>query len=277
MENRNPTSWVNGVPADLVPISDRGLAYGDGLFETIRVQAGAPTLFDFHCERLKTGAELLGIPLDLMAFKKEIYSFLYKQGVRDGVLKAVLTRGSGGRGYNPLGCMSPSRILTLHPLPAYPDNPGATGVTLHECTIRLGDSSLAGLKHLNRLENVMARAEWQESKCHEGLLRGMDGRLVEGTMSNLFLVSGDKLHTPCLQKAGVKGVCREWILERANGWGLQVEVGKYDLNDLAAADEVFVCNSVNGVWPVIACGSLDWSVGSVTCTVRDRVQEVFNA
>ncbi|MGI9280941.1 MAG: aminodeoxychorismate lyase [Endozoicomonas sp.] len=277
MDNCNSVSWVNGAPTSEVSISDRGLAYGDGLFETIRVQAGTPTLFDLHCKRLCTGATALNIAFDLEGFRQEVCDFLQGQTRQEGVLKAILTRGSGGRGYNPAGCDNPSRVLSFHPLPVYQNAPDINGVRLHECKIRIGDNAFAGLKHLNRLENVMARSEWQGTTCLEGLLLGMDDRLVEGTMSNLFLVSGKTLFTPCLRRAGVKGVCRELILEQARNWGFQVETGDYYLEGLAGADEVFVCNSVNGVWPVIACGSLDWSVGNVTCTVRDRVQEVLNA
>lgn len=277
MDNRHPVSWVNGEPASAVSISDRGLAYGDGVFETIRIQAGVPTLFDLHCKRLCSGTSILGIPFDLETFKNEVSDFLQKQDLRKGVLKAMVTRGSGGRGYNPQGCDSPSRILSFHALPVYPGEPAIRGIRLHECKIRLGDNAFAGLKHLNRLENVMARSEWQGSDCKEGLLLGMDDRVVEGTMSNLFLVSGNTLRTPCLRRSGVKGVCRDFILEQARQWGFQVETGDYDLKDLARADEVFVCNSVNGVWPVVACGRSHWSVGSVTRPVRDRVQEVLNA
>ncbi|WOG25761.1 aminodeoxychorismate lyase [Endozoicomonas sp. 8E] len=277
MDNHHPVSWVNGEPASEVLVSDRGLAYGDGLFETIRVRAGVPTLFDLHCKRLCSGVVVLGIPFDLEAFKNEVRDFLQKRNLKEGVLKAIVTRGSGGRGYNPEGCDRPSRILSFHPLPAYPDDPAIKGVRLHRCKIRLGDNVFAGIKHLNRLENVMARSEWQGTECLEGLLLGMDDRLIEGTMSNLFLISGKTLRTPGLGKSGVKGVCRDLILEQACQWGFQAEVGDYHLQDLAKADEVFVCNSVNGVWPVIACGHLHWSVGSVTRTVRDKVQEVLNA
>ncbi|KEQ13181.1 aminodeoxychorismate lyase [Endozoicomonas numazuensis] len=277
LDNCNPVSWVNGEPASLVSINDRGLAYGDGLFETIRVQAGMPTLFDLHCKRLCSGAAVLRIPFDLEGFKREVGEFLQAQKLPEGVLKAIVTRGSGGRGYNPVGCENPRRILSFHPLPAYKGSPGLSGIRLHECKTRMGDHAFAGLKHLNRLENVMARSEWQGSDCLEGLLLGLDDRLVEGTMSNLFMVSGSTLLTPDLGRAGVNGVCREFIQEHAQGWGLKVETGDYSLEDLAGAEEVFVCNSVNGIWPVIACGDLNWSVGSVTCTVRDRVQEVLNA
>ncbi|WP_257281431.1 aminodeoxychorismate lyase [Endozoicomonas sp. ISHI1] len=277
MDNRHPASWVNGEPASEVLISDRGLAYGDGVFETIRVQAGAPTLFDLHCKRLCSGMAVLGIPFDLEAFKNEVSDFLQTQNLKEGVLKAIVTRGTGGRGYNPQGCDRPCRILSFHSLPVYPGDPAIRGVRLHQCNTRLGDNAFAGLKHLNRLENVMARSEWQGTDCLEGLLLGMDDRLVEGTMSNLFLVSGKTLRTPCLRKSGVKGVCRDLIMGQARQWGFDVETGDYHLKDLAGADEVFVCNSVNGVWPVIACGCLHWSVGSVTRTVRGRVQEVLNA
>lgn len=276
MKTETPTIWVNGVAADSLPVTDRGLSYGDGLFETIRITSGKATLIELHLRRLSESAAQLGIFLDLPLLEAEMSAFLSCFTSRDGILKVILTRGSGGRGYNPDGCRASSRVLSFHPLPVYPSNPAANGICLYPCKTRLGQSVLAGIKHLNRLENVLARGEWQGSDCLEGLLMNFDGSLVEGTMSNLFLVRQGILETPDLSRSGVKGVCREYILQQAEEWQLPVRESALTLSDLEQAEEVFVCNSVNGVWPVVSYENLSWTIGSVTRQVQDRVQGVLN-
>ncbi len=268
---------VNGETSSSISVTDRGLAYGDGLFETVRVVSGQPTLFDLHMDRLSACACFMGIELSVPQLKAEIADFLVAVNQERGILKVILTRGSGGRGYNPAGCSDSSRILSFHDLPAYKGTPEESGIHLFSCETQLGQSVLAGMKHLNRLENVMARREWGvDSNCLEGLLLDFDGRVIEGTMSNLFFVRDGILKTPNLSRCGVKGVCREYILHSANSWGLKTEVFDYAFSELVGADEVFVCNSVNGVWPVIACGDERWPVGAVTCTVRDKLMEVID-
>ena len=269
--------WVNGEVAASVAVTDRGLSYGDGLFETIKVVNGRPTLFDLHLNRLRESAAFLGIQFSIEQLKVEVAAFLPSICQADGILKIILTRGSGGRGYNPAGCEHTSRILSFHDLPAYGLAPSEQGIRLFHCRTRLGQSVLAGMKHLNRLENVLARSEWEVgSGCLEGLVQDFEGQIIEGTMSNLFFVQDGILKTPDLSRCGVKGVCRQYILGSARFWGLEVEESDYDLAVLEQADEVFVCNSVNGVWPVVACGERSWPVGEVTLAVRDKLMEVMN-
>ena len=268
--------WINGKPGSSIPVNDRGLAYGDGIFETVRVASGQPVMAALHWRRLSESARHLGIEISVEQVVQEVALFLSEQEVSDGVLKLIVTRGSGGRGYNPSGCGQARRILSFHPLPEYSSSPACTGVRLYPCKTRLGFSSLAGLKHLNRLENVMARSEWQGSECLEGLVLDWDGRPVEGTMSNLFLVRDGCLVTPLLENCGVKGVCREYILSQSPGWGLAVIEKAIHLSDLEQASEVFICNSVNGVWPVVAFRDLSWPAGPVTCDIRDRILDEMN-
>ncbi|MGI9277156.1 MAG: aminodeoxychorismate lyase [Endozoicomonas sp.] len=269
--------WINGRPGSSIPVNDRGLAYGDGVFETVRVASGRPVMAELHWRRLSDSARRLGIELCVEQVENEVGLFLTELPDSEGVLKLIVTRGSGGRGYNPSGSGPARRILSFHPLPEYPSNPAFEGIRLYPCKTRLGNSSLAGLKHLNRLENVMARSEWQGGECLEGLVLDWEGRPVEGTMSNLFLVKKDGLLvTPLLDHCGVKGVCREYILEQASGWGLKVFEQAVQLSDLERASEVFTCNSVNGVWPVVAFRDIDWPVGPVTCDVRDRILDELN-
>lgn len=268
--------WVNGEPEGFLPVSDRGLAYGDGLFETVRVSVGKPTLADYHWRRLQRSCEQLGIALDIEHLLEEVDAFLLDNQAGDAVLKVMITRGSGGRGYNPEGCLSPCRIFSLHPLPSRSRDPGLHGARVKRCQLRLGRSALAGLKHLNRLEQVLARREWQGDAYDEGLLCDFDDNLIEGTMSNLFVVTHEgSLVTPDLSFNGVSGVCRDFIIEFARHRGISVQEQSVS-PDLDVA-EIFLCNSVNGVWPVIEYEGREWGIGSLTAQIRDCVLEELNA
>ena len=275
--------WINGVPEASVPVSDRGLAYGDGVFETIRISAGQPTLAALHWSRLQCSCERLNIPLDLDLLKGEIGRFLWEQSTTTAILKIIITRGSGGRGYNPEGCSRPTRCLSLHPLPVRTPDPAFSGARVMRCETRLGRSVLAGMKHLNRLEQVLARAEWQGDDWDEGVVCDFDGYLIEGTMSNLFVVTTSGcLLTPDLSGCGVAGVCRQFIQRQSAKWGLTVNIGLIsaaldDLNDLNNVAEVFLCNSVNGVWPVVQLGEQLWDIGDTTLKIRDCLLEELNA
>jgi 4-amino-4-deoxychorismate lyase len=255
--------WVDGRPAQQLGVKDRGLAYGDGLFETIAVRAGRPTLFDAHLQRLRIGCERLAIKVDQALLKAEMQAFAAELG--EGVMKLIVTRGDSQRGYAADPQASSRRILQGGPAPAYPPAHAEQGVALFSCATRLGEQPLlAGLKHLNRLEQVLARAEWQSSEFAEGLMRDTSGRLIEGVYSNLFLLRDEVLLTPDLSRCGVAGVMRGQLIEGAAGLGLAVVQRDIEFRELAHADEVFVCNSVYGVWPVIACEQLRWPVGPVT-------------
>ena len=182
-----PPCWIDGVPAEALPATDRGLQYGDGLFETLALRAGRIVLLKQHLDRLQEGCERLGMAMpDRELLRRELSAAASDQS--DAVLKLMLTRGSGGRGYRPPSEAKPRRILFLHPWPSYPAAWGEQGIRLHLCRTRLAHQpQLAGIKHLNRLEQVLARAEWDEADgFQEGLMLDLDGAVVEGTMSNVF-------------------------------------------------------------------------------------------
>jgi 4-amino-4-deoxychorismate lyase len=257
------SSWVDGCPADTLPLKDRGLAYGDGVFETIAVKAGVPVLFDRHLQRLEGSCQRLAIPLDAALVRMEMADFARQLG--DGVMKLLVTRGDSQRGYGPAPDTRSRRILQGGPLPSYPVSHAEQGVRLFPCRTRLAEQPLlAGLKHLNRLEQVLARAEWQDSEHAEGLMRDVSGRIVEGVFSNLFMVNGERLLTADLSRCGVAGVMRAELLDQAATLGIAVEVRDLHLSDLEQADEVFLCNSVYGIWPVRGFERLNWPVGPLT-------------
>jgi 4-amino-4-deoxychorismate lyase len=239
-------SWVNGRKSGRIDARDRGLQYGDGVFETMRVRRGRVRLLEYHLERLILGCRRLKIagPPN-RALRAEIESAAAQR--RDSVLKLIVTRGLSRRGYGPTGREHCTRILALHPLP-HGVLGGATPVRVRLCATRVGlNPQLAGLKTLNRLESVMARSEWSNARIWEGLMRDMDENVVCGTMSNLFLRSGSSLMTPVLDRCGVAGVMRRWIMETAAGLNLRVTERRIRWQDLSSAEEVFMTNAVVGL------------------------------
>jgi 4-amino-4-deoxychorismate lyase len=238
---------LNGQPATDISLQDRGLAYGDGLFETILICAGRPLLFDEHLARLQRGCAVLGLDPDLAALQSELASVLSQTAARDVVLKISLTREASGRGYRPLTTAC-NRILTLHPRPDYRTRAPDQGIAMFVCRQRLARQPvLAGLKHLNRLEQVLASREWPDDSFLEGLMLDTEGLVIEGTRSNLFAVIGGQLLTPTLDNCGVNGVMRTWLLQ---SFGKVACERMFTLGQLRDASEIFICSSVIGVWPV---------------------------
>ena len=264
--------WINGQPATGLPVSDRGLAYGDGLFETIRITAAGPVLLDYHLDRLQLGLQRLAIPLSQDTVRRELLSF---PGIRHtGVVKLIVTRGSGGRGYAPAGATEPRRILQHFPLPDYPDAWFDQGIRVFPCQTRLGcNPALAGIKHLNRLEQVLARAEWEGSaQFQEGLLCDVHGNLVEGVMSNVFMVEQGRVLTPQLDQCGVAGTLRRWLMEQLRGQGLDVIETRITVDAFRVAAERFFCNSVFGVWPVAHFEDQHWTPGPVSRLAQQLIR-----
>lgn len=242
---------VNGVICDQLALSDRAIHYGDGLFETIAIRNGRLEFWQRHMARLASGCQRLGIAMpDDALLLTEARRLIDRD---EGVLKIIITRGEGGRGYRPpdIDSSRPSRILGLYPLPDYPVLNVSQGVELRYCSTPVSTNpALAGMKHLNRLEQVLARSEWSDPAITEGLMCDINGYVIEGTMSNLLFVRDGVLNTPDLSKSGVAGIIREVILEQAESLNIPVHCQHYLRRDLESADEIFVCNSVIGLWPV---------------------------
>ncbi len=221
---------------------DRGLQYGDGVFETMRVRRQRVRLLDFHLDRLSEGCRRLKIePPSAVRLRRELES---RAALRaEAVLKLIVTRGAGSRGYRPSGEERCTRVMSLHPAP-----PPSPAVRVRMCATRLGSNPmLAGIKTLNRLESVMARSEWRDPRIWEGLLRDADGNIVSGTMSNLFIRSGSYLMTPILDRCGIAGVMRRWVLEQAKHVGLRPLEGRLHWDEIRQAEEAFMTNAVAGV------------------------------
>jgi 4-amino-4-deoxychorismate lyase len=260
---------INGRMTDCVASTDRGLLYGDGLFETIAVVEGEPGHWQQHLQRLRAGCARLGIePVDELLLAEECRQLV--DGVGKAVVKIIVTRGSGGRGYRVPARPAPMRILQLHDWPDFPVACMRQGVAVRMCDMRLGHNPrLAGIKHLNRLEQVLARQEWDDIGIMEGLLLDSESNLVEGTMSNLFLVRDGVLLTPDLQRCGVAGIMRSQLLERAGQISINAESCQLGMVDLHEAEEVFICNSLIGIWPVISVDDRKYTRGIITSRLQD--------
>jgi 4-amino-4-deoxychorismate lyase len=243
------SAWVNGRRRSTLDHRDRGLQYGDGLFETMRVRQRRIRLLDYHLERLSEGCRRLAIAApDGADLRRELERMA--SGRKDGILKLILTRGSGPRGYRVSGREHATRIATLHALAA---GSPAAAVRVRLCRTPVSvNAHLAGLKTLNRLDSVLARAEWRNARVWEGLMSDPDGNWVCGTMSNLFVRHGALLATSLLDRCGVAGVMRRWVLENAAAVGLRVEQRRIRSEDLMSAEEIFMSNAVVGIRSVSA-------------------------
>lgn len=262
---------VNGIAADGIAANDRGLHYGDGVFRTMTMRAGRLLHWPLHFEKLQADCHALGMECPGQAeFAPDIAAIA--QAAPDGAVKTIVTRGPGLRGYAPPLQSSPTRIVVSTPLPATPYP--SSGILMHLCALRLGHQpALAGIKHLNRLENVLARAEWNDSSIAEGLLRDIDGNAISGTMSNLFIVEHGSLVTADLARCGVAGVTRKRVLQMARREGLTCKVEPIALARVYDAEEVFLLNSVIGLWPVAQLGKKTWTPGVVTARIKSWLDQ----
>jgi 4-amino-4-deoxychorismate lyase len=237
--------WINGAAGRHIDYRDRGLQYGDGLFETMRVRHGRIRLLDYHLARLFDGCRRMSIePPAAPALRRELARRARPRA--DAVLKLIVTRGPGARGYRPSGRERCTRILSLSALPRLAGTESSQRVRI--CATPVGSNpALAGLKTLNRLESVLARSEWSDARIWEGLMRDIDGNLVCGTMSNLFVRHGSTLLTPPVDRCGIAGVMRRWVLEQAAELNLHPRQRRVKLEELDDAAEVFMTNAVAGV------------------------------
>lgn len=270
---------INGVSAEYISLMDRGFQYGDGLFETIACRNGRLEFLKAHFERMQQGAERLNIPCpDLSLWLDDISEIIrpLQNSSVDCVVKLILTRGYGERGYYYKGNGSVNRIVQLTeglPLRYYSDDGEVNTEPARVCICRHPVSTnpvLAGLKHLNRLDNVMARNEW-EHQYTEGLMRDAGGHVIEGTMSNVFGVKDGKLFTPLLNGSGVSGIIRSVLLRLAETMSIPFSVKNLTLDNIQNMDEIFICNSLIGILPVTSINSEKSVWQATSCTLTEKL------
>ncbi len=262
------TYLINGDFNQTISPLDRGFAYGDGIFRTMVIRNGVPASWPLHYQKLVADCAVIGIVCPsaelLMSDLQQLFS-----PEEIAVAKIMITRGEGERGYAPPAVTMPLRVIIKSALPQYAEANYMAGVYLHVCETRLAhQTKLAGVKHLNRLENVMARMEWQDDTLFDGLLLDQQGNVIECTMSNIFARLGDKLITPDLSQCGVAGITRQRIIGLAATLDLSIEVTQLPLTRLLQADEVIICNSLYGAFQVNKVSDQTWSQQTLAATIR---------
>jgi 4-amino-4-deoxychorismate lyase len=252
---------------------ERACQYGDGLFETIAVRGGRLRLWDYHADRLERGAARLGYRVPLRASLKALLEAAIARSGEDPmrcIAKLVLAAVGGERGYRrtlPAACDVYIGVFASTPVS---DEAYEQGIDIGVCETRLATgSAFAGLKTLNRLEQVMGSSEAGLEGLFEGLMLDADERLICGTMSNVFIVRDDEIETPVLRRCGVAGVMRRVVLEQLEAIGRPARECDLDIGVLDGSDEVFITNSQFGVLPVRRCAGRRWPIGSVTSALLE--------
>ncbi|BBQ84359.1 MULTISPECIES: aminodeoxychorismate lyase [Enterobacteriaceae] len=249
---------INGIEQNALAAGDRATQFGDGCFTTARVIQGRVQMLAAHITRLQQACQRLAIPFtDWSTLSQEMTQLAQSQ--RDGVLKVILSRGAGGRGYSGSACLAPTRILSTSPVPAHYTRWKETGITLALSPVPLGRNPyLAGMKHLNRLEQVLIRSHLEQTDADEALVLDSDGWLTECCAANLFWRCGQNVYTPCLDQAGVNGIMRQFIIAQLALTAYRVVEVNAPLTALAQADEVLICNALMPVIPVQRYAEQQW-------------------
>jgi 4-amino-4-deoxychorismate lyase len=251
-------------PDGTVDMADRGLAYGDGLFETMAISHGQIRHYPLHRDRLVSGCSRLGLPIP-GAEELETAIRSTTAGIERGSLKLILTRGSGPRGYAPPQDPAPVLLLTAQ---ASTDRP-APHISVVRLRQQLAESeTLAGIKHLCRLEQVLGQQELGQRDADEGLMLSTRGNVVGGTSRNLFAVLNGKLVTPDLSRSGILGVMRRAVIARCAELGISCVERDILPDELAAADELFMTNALVGIQSVIALDAVTFAPGPLSARLR---------
>ncbi|HEY9175995.1 MAG TPA: aminotransferase class IV [Verrucomicrobiae bacterium] len=251
----------------MVSVLDRGFLYGDGLFETLLVRHGQPFRWLPHLERMRRGADFLGIRLPfspdaLLGFAREL---VRRNERRDGLLRVTLSRGVGARGYSPSGAEQPTLVMTLHPMPAW-DSPEPPQWKLATASLRLpAHELLVQFKTCNKLAQVLARAEAEARGADEALLLNTEENVVEAASGNLFWIEGDTVCTPPVGSGILPGVTRGLVLELCRALGVATREASPGPAELLRAASVFL--SLSG-WGLVAASELDGQVLAQSPLVR---------
>ncbi len=265
---------INGIPQETLPTSDRAIQFGDGCFTTARIAAGQVCLLDAHLQRLQMACEKLLIPFVAWAeLQHEMVELA--RGNERGVLKVIISRGSGGRGYSAANCLHPVRILSVSGYPAHYDGWRREGITLELSPVQLGrNPHLAGVKHLNRLEQVLIRTHLEQTDADEALVLDSEGFVTECCAANLFWRNGKDVFTPRLDQAGVNGLMRQFCLQQLAHSGYRVVEVHAREAVLAEADEMVVCNALMPVMPVRQYGSQRFSSRELYAFLAPQCEQI---
>jgi branched-chain amino acid aminotransferase len=238
----------------LIPTNDRGVLFGDGIFETIRAYKGKPFRIDRHLERLRAGCrelKIAGIPPDEEL--KRAISGLYRLNVvsGDAYVRITVTGGpfDGSRTLERSG--SPAVYIVVKPFEGYPQRYYERGMRVIISSIRTNESSpLSRLKSNNYMDNILAKQEAADRGADDALMLNSNGYLAEGTSSNLFMIRRGKAETPGIECGLLPGITREVVLEICEEYGVACETGLFEPSDLLEADEAFLTVSTGEIVPI---------------------------
>lgn len=263
--------WVNGVLQGSIDPSDRGLAYGDGLFATMRTSHDGILFFNTHQSRLTDGAARLG-------FEWRMGSALYQQ-LEDlarqyphHCIKLLVSRGVGGRGYTPPQAVNVTEVVSVHPIPSHYAHWQKNGINLKTSPVRLSiQPLLAGIKHLNRLEQVLIKAQLLPSNVDDWLVLDTEAKVIESSMANIFFIKDNEVITPSLAQCGVSGVMREQVINALLEQQSNIQCLPFGAERLGEFDSAFITNSVLGVVDVLAIDSLKFTRSPITANLRQTL------
>ncbi|MCH1931227.1 aminodeoxychorismate lyase [Shewanella sp. A25] len=263
--------WVNGTSQGCIDPFDRGLAYGDGLFATMRTGEAGILFFDCHQARLTAGAARLGFEWRLSHELKHQLNAIAEQYPHH-CIKLLLTRGVGGRGYVPPLEVKVSEVVSVHPIPSHYTDWQREGISLKTSSVRLGHQPLlAGIKHLNRLEQVLIKSQPLATGFEDWLVLDCHDKVIESSMANIFFVKGNQLSTPSLEYCGVAGVMREQVMQNLLENGMNIECLPIQSKQLADFDSVFITNSVLGVVDVKQIDTFSFTRSPITTLLREQL------
>ncbi|MGL4939592.1 aminodeoxychorismate lyase [Shewanella sp.] len=260
--------WVNGSVQATIAAADRGLAYGDGLFATMRTNADGILWFETHQARVNDGAARLGFDWQMGTALCQQLTDLAKQYPHH-CIKLLITRGVGGRGYAPPCHSTVTEVVSVHPIPAHYAQWQQRGVALQTSTVLLGHQPLlAGIKHLNRLEQVLIRSQPLAADVDDWLVLDCNGKVIESSMANLFFIKDRCVFTPSLAECGVSGVMREQVIRSLLEHDYSVDCVSFGAEALGDFDSAFMTNSLLGIVDVIAIDALKYTPSPITAHLR---------
>lgn len=252
---------------------DRAANYGDGVFSTLRLEQGRVALFERHCQRLLGDAGRIGLQVDEHILRKAILAAADQY--RDGVLKVLISAGTGGRGYARQQEPQVTVHISHHSWPEHYLTWQRQGVAVAVSEFQLGNQPLlAGIKHLNRLEQVLIkRAMATQPGIDDVIVCDGDNCVIEASAANVFWYQDGNWYTPSLEQAGVAGVMRQFILAWFEQNGTEVQSGRFHVSQLQHCEAMLLCNAL---MPVIPVKQLSLHEATVTLDVS-RVTDIFDA
>ena len=275
---------INGKFKDSISVLDRGLAYGDGFFETMQwlgknnESLQGVEFWNRHVKRIIKSAKILKIKIPnkniFAEYKNKILTAAQKKDIYEGILKIIITRGVGGRGYSYENNMKPTIIFIVFPN-ATPKQIESVNVKICKSTIS-DNVDISGLKHLNRLDSVQARSEWNNKNIFEGIFIDNNENILEGTMTNIFFVKNKSLVTPSIISSGINGIMREVVLVYGKKFFNEIIIREIRKHEIENFDEMFLTNSIIKVLPVKKCGKKKFTISNATKKLVNFFQEKEN-